>query len=106
MPATEQDVADVQAALGELFRSYSQSGQHDFTRDLLVLDVDLSPLPASKDAEGSERGYMGRCRSKTGRKLVRVRAAGTQEIVWETVLPRGGLHQSHRSHDDRSGRTL
>ena len=84
--ATEQDVADVQAALGELFGSYSQAHRHDFTHELLVLDVDLSPLPASKDAEGSERGYMGRCRSKTGRKLVRVRAADPQEIVWETVI--------------------
>jgi len=84
--ATEQDVADVQAALDELFRLYSQSRQHDFTRDFLVLDVDLSPLPASASAEGSERGYMGRCRSKTGRKLVRVRAATSQETVWETVI--------------------
>jgi hypothetical protein len=84
--ATEQDVADVQVALGELFRSYSQTRQHNFMRDLLVLDVDLSPLPASKHAEGSERGYMGRCRSKTGRKRVRVRAADTHEIVWETVI--------------------
>ncbi len=84
--ASEQDVADVQVALGELFGSYSQSRQHDFTRDFLVLDVDLSPLPASKSAEGSERGYMGRCRSKTGRKLVRVRAAASQETVWETVI--------------------
>ncbi len=84
--ATEQDVADVQAALDELFHSYSQSRQHEFTRDLLVLDVDLSPLPASSAAEGSERGYMGRCRSKTGRKLVRVQAAASQETVWETVI--------------------
>lgn len=84
--ATEQDVADVQAALDELFHSYSQSRQHEFTRDFLVLDVDLSPLPASSAAEGSERGYMGRCRSKTGRKLVRVRAAASQETVWETVI--------------------
>ena len=30
---------------------------------------------------------MGRCRSKTGRKLVRVRAAQSQETVWETVVP-------------------
>jgi hypothetical protein len=29
---------------------------------------------------------MGRCRSKTGRKLVRVRAADSQETVWETVV--------------------
>jgi hypothetical protein len=84
--ATEQDVADMQAALDELFRAHSQSRQHDFERDFLVLDVDLSPLPASKHAEGSERGYMGRCRSKTGRKLVRVRAAASQESVWETVI--------------------
>ena len=84
--ATEQDVADLQAALGELFGSYSQAQRHDFTHEFLVLDVDLSPLPASRHAEGSERGYMGRCRSKTGRKLVRVRAADTQEIVWETVI--------------------
>jgi hypothetical protein len=41
--ASEQDVADVQAALDELFRSHSQSRQHDFTRDFLVLDGDLSP---------------------------------------------------------------
>jgi hypothetical protein len=84
--ASEQDVADVQAALEEIFRTHSQSRQHEFTRGMLVLDVDLSPLPASKHAEGSERGYMGRYRSKTGRKLVRVRAAATQEIVWETVI--------------------
>lgn len=84
--ATEQDVADLQVALNELFRAHSHSRQHDFTRDFLVLDVDLSPLPASKHAEGSERGYMGHYRSKTGRKLVRVRAADTQEIVWETVI--------------------
>ena len=51
-----------------------------------MLDVDLSPEPSSSKAEGSERGYMGRCRSKTGRKLVRVRAANTQETVWETVV--------------------
>ena len=56
-----------------------------------MLDVDLSPLPVSKHAEGSERGYMGRCRSKTGRKLVRVRAAATGEIVWETVIAGGSV---------------
>src|SRR5215471_12744291 len=33
--ASEQDVADVQVALGELFGSYSHSRQHDFTRDFL-----------------------------------------------------------------------
>jgi hypothetical protein len=85
--ATPTDVAALQAALAETFLSYSQARRHDLTQDLLVLDVDLSPLPASRQAEGSTRGYMGRCRSKTGRKLVRVQAAQYQETVWETVVP-------------------
>ena len=84
--AGEGDVADLQAAIADLFEKYSQARQHPFEQDLLVLDVDLSPLPASSHAEGSERGYLGRSRSKTGRKLVRVRAASTGEIVWETVI--------------------
>ncbi len=84
--ATEADVTDLAAAIAELFERYSQARQHAFEKELLVLDVDLSPLPTSRAAEGSERGYMGRCRSKTGRKLVRVRAAATGEIVGETVI--------------------
>ena len=70
--AGETDVAHLQAALADLFAQYSQARQHPFDQELLVLDVDLSPLPASKHTEGSERGYLGRSRSKTGRKLVRV----------------------------------
>lgn len=83
--ATEADVADLGAAIAELFRRYSPTRQHAFEKEVLVLDVDLSPFPASRSAEGSERGSRGRCRSKTGRKLVRVRAA-TGEIVWETAI--------------------
>ncbi|HLV99428.1 MAG TPA: hypothetical protein VKT82_12210 [Ktedonobacterales bacterium] len=83
--ATEADVSALREALAETFGRYSQTRRHDWTRAWLVLDLDLSPLPASRHAEGSTRGYMGRCRSKTGRKLVRVRAAASQETVWETV---------------------
>lgn len=82
--ATEQDVADLQAALGEIFDSYSQAKRHDFIHR--VLDMDLSPLSASKHAEESERGYMECRRSRDGGKLVKVRAAASQEIVWETII--------------------
>jgi len=85
--ATAADVTDLQAVCGTLFQQHSQACRHDFTKALLVLDLDLSPLPASKNSEGSTRGYMGRCRSKTGRKLVRMTAMPYQETVWEEVLP-------------------
>jgi hypothetical protein len=83
--ATDKDVAALRTAVEELFQQHSQACRHDFTRDLLVLDIDLSPLPASRKAEGSERCYMGRCRSRTGRKLVRVRVGPYQETVWEAI---------------------
>src|SRR5207253_1126322 len=85
--ATEDDVAAVREVVEAAFVRYSRARRHDFAHSILVLDLDLSPLPASRRAEGSERGYMGRNRSKTGRKLVRVRAAGYQETVWEDVVP-------------------
>jgi hypothetical protein len=84
--STDEDVRALYEALAELFGRYSQARQHDFQHEYLVLDVDLSPLPASRKAEGSERGYIGRSRSKTGRKLVRVRIANSQETIWETLV--------------------
>lgn len=84
--ATEQDVADLRQAIETIFRQHSQAQHHDFGQAILLLDLDLSPLPASASSEGSTRGYLGRSRSKTGRKLVRVRAAPYQETVWEDVI--------------------
>lgn len=66
--ATEVNMAALRQALADIFQRHSHTCRHNFEQEVLVLDVDLSPLPASSKAEGSERGYMGRCRSKTGRK--------------------------------------
>jgi hypothetical protein len=84
---TEADLNALQQAVAEIFARYSQARRHNFHQAPLILDVDLSPLPASRHAEGSERGYMGHSRLKTGRKLARVSAAQYQETVWEEVRP-------------------
>jgi hypothetical protein len=42
-----------------LFRRESRTLAHDFDRDWLWLDIDLTPLPISKHAEGSSKGHMG-----------------------------------------------
>jgi hypothetical protein len=85
--ATDADVAALRQVVEASFIQHSQARRHNYAQAVLVLAVDLSPLPTSKRAEGATRGYMGRCRSKTGRKLVRVRAAAYQETLWEAVLP-------------------
>ncbi len=69
----------------DVFEQYSQAHRHDFRQAVLILDGDLSPLPASRHAEGAERACMGQSRTKTRRKLVRVCAVQYQETIWEEV---------------------
>jgi hypothetical protein len=52
----------------------------------LWVDIDLTPLPIWARAEGSERTWMGRNRSKTGRKTLRITASSYREILHETLL--------------------
>jgi hypothetical protein len=42
-----------------LFRRESRVLRHDFAQDWLWLDIDLTPLPISKHAEGSTKGKIG-----------------------------------------------
>ncbi len=88
--ATDADVAALRRACDALVRQHSQTirqVRHELARTRLTLDLDLSPCPTGATAEGAERSYMGRYRSKTGRRLIRVRAAPFQEILWEDVRP-------------------
>jgi hypothetical protein len=84
--ATQENVHQLREASEELFVRYSPMIRRLAVGQRVWVDIDLTPLPASAHAEGSERGYMGRERSKTGRKLLRVRTAPEQEIVYEKVV--------------------
>lgn len=85
--ASQENVNQLREASEELFVRYSPTVRRLAVGQRVWVDVDLTPLPASAHAEGSERGYMGRERSKTGRKLLRVRTAPEQEVVYEKVVP-------------------
>jgi hypothetical protein len=67
-------------------KRYGQTPLHRFAERLLWVDVDVTPLPIGAQAEGSERTWMGRNRSKTGRKVLRWTASDYREILQETLL--------------------
>ena len=67
-------------------KRYGQTPHHRFAERRLWIDVDITPMPIGAQAEGSERTWMGRNRSKTGRKTLRVTASGYREILHETLL--------------------
>lgn len=67
-------------------KRYGLTPQHRFGERRLGVDVDVTPLPIGAKAEGSERSWRGRCRSKTGRKVLRVTASAYREVLHETLL--------------------
>src|SRR3954451_8593658 len=67
-------------------KRYGQTPHHRFAERLLWVDVEVTPLPIGAQAEGSERTWMGRNRSKTGRKTLRCTASDYREILHETLL--------------------
>ena len=83
---TPQNVEQLEEVSWYYLKRYGHTPRHRFRERLLWVDIDLTPLPTGAKAEGSERSWMGRCRSKTGRKVLRVTATDYREILYETLL--------------------
>jgi hypothetical protein len=84
--STVETVAQLTRVSWYYLKRYGQTPHHHFAERLLWVDVDVTPLPIGAKAEGSERTWMGRNRSKTGRKTLRVTASDYREILHETLL--------------------
>jgi hypothetical protein len=67
-------------------KRYGQTPHHRCAERLVWVDVDVTPMPIGAHAEGSERTWMGRHRSKTGRKTLRCTASDYREMLHETLL--------------------
>jgi hypothetical protein len=86
-----QNVVQLEGALFQIFVQHNRSQSLLF--DALVesrevtIDMDLSGLPASKNAEGSSKGYFSKRRGTYGRQLARIIVPDTQEIVAESLYP-------------------
>ena len=63
---TDAQLTQLRQGSEMLFRRESQTFQHRFTDDWLWLDIDLTPLPVSKHAEGSTKGKISAKKTVTG----------------------------------------
>jgi hypothetical protein len=68
-------------------RRHSRLPQHPYDQQMLVVEVDLTGLRASKKAELSTKGYFSGERNATGRQLVRVSAPSYEEIISSKLHP-------------------
>jgi Transposase DDE domain group 1 len=83
---TPENVAQLERVSWYYLKRYGATPHHRFHERRLWVDVDITPMPIGAKAEGSERTWMGRNRSKTGRKTLRITASKYREILHETLL--------------------
>jgi hypothetical protein len=83
---TAENVAQLEQVSWYYLRRYGATPRHRFHDTRLWVDIDLTPMPIGAKAEGSERTWMGRNRSKTGRKTLRITASPYREVLHETLL--------------------
>lgn len=84
---TEHNVAQLRQAVESIGRRHSRLPQHPYDQQMLVVEVDLTGLRASKKAELSTKGYFSGSRNATGRQLVRVSAPSYGEIIFSKLHP-------------------
>jgi Transposase DDE domain group 1 len=83
---TAETVAQCEPVSWYYLKRYGAPPRHRFQDTRLWVDIDLTPMPIGAKAEGSERTWMGRNRSKTGRKTLRITASPYREILPEALL--------------------
>jgi hypothetical protein len=84
---TPENVAQLRGAVEAIGHRYSATFSHDFEREMLVVEVDLTGLRASKNSEDSTKGYFSGERNATGRQLLRVSAPQYKEVLFEKLYP-------------------
>jgi len=85
--ASEANVAELQQVLTTLLQRHGQLAHHPFRSEFLILDVDLTGLPAGKRAEQSVKGYFSQPKNRRGRQQGRVLASQYGEIVLDALYP-------------------
>jgi len=84
---TEKTVAQLAAALKQIYQRQSQGYRHNYEQALQVLDVDMTGLVCGPQADGATKGYFPGRKNRRGRQVGRVSATRYQELVFEKLYP-------------------
>jgi hypothetical protein len=85
----EENVSQLREAVEVIQARLCRVFSHDYfaSEGMLILEVDLTGLKASKSSEGSTKGYFSGERNSTGRQLVRVSARNYGELIFQKLYP-------------------
>jgi len=89
------NVTQLREAISRVLQQHSRSYQHDYLRCELLLDVDLTGMPAGRQGEGCTKGYFAHRKNCRGRQLGRVLATDYDELIVDRLSD--GKRQLNRS---------
>src|SRR5712692_7668045 len=84
---TSLSVAQMHDAVEAIFRIHNQACRHDFAREHLLLDVDVTGNPCGPKAACATKGYFAGQKNRRGRQVGRVLASSYDEIVVDRLFP-------------------
>ncbi len=85
---TPTQVAQMEQAMQEIYRTHSRGFRHDYRADWQILDVDLCGWLCGKQAAFATKGYFANAaRNRRGRQLGRVLAWHYQEVIVDRLFP-------------------
>ena len=83
---TEENVAQLTAALTAIYHRHGRGYRHDYRRRPQLLDVDLTGLPCGPKAALATKGYFAKARNRRGRQLGRVLATRYGAVVADQLF--------------------
>jgi hypothetical protein len=83
---TAENVAQMEAAVAEVYRRHSRGYRHDYAAEWQILDADMSGLPCGPKAACATKGYFANQRNRRGRQLGRVVASRYDEVVVDRLF--------------------
>jgi hypothetical protein len=92
------NITQMREAISRVLQRHSCSYQHDYTQEELLLDIDMTGMPAGRLGEGCTKGYFAHRKNCRGRQLGRVLASDYDEIIVDRLYD--GKRQLNRSLPD------
>ncbi len=83
---SEENVAQMHAALDDIYRQHGAGYRHDYAQAWQVLDGDMSGVPCGPQAAFATKGYFAKQRNRRGRQVGRVLASLYSEVVVDRLF--------------------
>jgi hypothetical protein len=93
--STQESIQQMREAMKEIYQRHGQAIRHNYRKTNMLLDIDMTGMPAGRQGEGVSKGFFSGSKNRRGRQLGRITATEYKEVVIDKLYP--GKVQLERS---------